>query len=65
MSSAHRRNRSASQLVLRRGDTIVVDEAGTMTTQDYHRLLTVCRQEGYRLGSSATPNSSRQSGAGA
>ena len=45
------REREASErrFALSRGDTIILDEAGTMNTQDYHRLLSVCRSEGYRL----------------
>ncbi len=43
------REESQRRFALRRGDTIILDEAGTMNTQDYHRLLSVCRSEGYRL----------------
>ncbi len=43
------REDSERRFLLRHGDTIILDEAGTMTTQDYHRLMTVCRSEGYRL----------------
>jgi conjugative relaxase-like TrwC/TraI family protein len=52
------------ELSLRRGDTIVLDEAGTTLTQDYHRLLKLCRDRGYRLVLVGDPRQLTAVGAG-
>jgi conjugative relaxase-like TrwC/TraI family protein len=52
------------ELSLRKGDTIVLDEAGTTLTQDYHRLLTLCRENGYQLALVGDPRQLTAIGAG-